>query len=377
MRPPAEGVRGAYPAKFRLVNGAQREDGNGAGSILAGHFSVFGTWAEIDSSFEGHFIERVQRGAFSKTIAENRSNMRVLFQHGKDPQIGDKPLGPIQTLREDEHGAYYEVPLLATSYNADLIPGLENGLYGSSFRFRVVKEHFDPNPRRSSYNPERLPERTIKEARVSEFGPVSWPAYENATAGLRSLSDEVLLGRRPRGGRRFSLSSTAPNGCSKQTTSRPGYSNSKELDMPKVKKRPFPADALVTATMTFATQDREVHIGDTFRSDDVLVVGNPSWFALSDTPSGDMPTMWSTLPEPPRHRPEPPAPDTRPMVRAVADLYLDAGFSGEGKPGPSGFGTAVRRGQLVPLDAAIVKAAPQNFEHPPRPVTPDDFEAAN
>src|SRR6266550_7340639 len=108
--------------------------------------------------------------------------------------------------------------------------------------------------------------------------------------------------------------------------------NERSLLMPRViRKKAFPSDALVTATMTFATQDREVHVGDTFRGNDPLVLANESWFALSDTPSGDLPTMWDTLPEPPRHRPEPAAPDTRPMVRAVADLYLDAGFSGEGK----------------------------------------------
>jgi hypothetical protein len=31
-----------------------------------------------------------------------------------------------------------------------------------------------------------LPERTIKELRLFEFGPVTFPAYQSATAGVRS-----------------------------------------------------------------------------------------------------------------------------------------------------------------------------------------------
>jgi hypothetical protein len=35
----------------------------------------------------------------------------------------------------------------------------------------------------------------VTEARVMEFGPVTFPAYAGATAGLRSVSDEFLIGR--------------------------------------------------------------------------------------------------------------------------------------------------------------------------------------
>jgi hypothetical protein len=57
-----------------------------------------------------------------------------LFQHGMDPQVGDKPLGPITRLEETDAGGYGEVPLLDTSYNRDLLPGLKAGLYGASHR---------------------------------------------------------------------------------------------------------------------------------------------------------------------------------------------------------------------------------------------------
>jgi HK97 family phage prohead protease len=170
-----------------------RDSEDGGMPTLMGHFARFDEWTEIDSIFEGHFMERIGDTAFNKTIKENRASMRVLFQHGQDPSIGDKVLGPISALRVQEQGPYYEVPLLDTSYNRDLIPGLEAGLYGASFRFQVMKEEFESEPKSSKSNPEGLPERTITEAKVREFGPVTWPAYAGATAGVRSLTDEFRL----------------------------------------------------------------------------------------------------------------------------------------------------------------------------------------
>lgn len=174
----------AFESLFSL-----REDSAASAPILIGHFAVFDQWTEINSRFEGHFIERIAPTAFDKTFAENRRNMRVLFQHGKDPQIGEKILGPIAELRAEDGGAYYEVPLYDTSYNRDLVPGLADNQYGASFRFRAVKEDWIDSPKRSEYNPNGLRERTITEAKVMEFGPVTFPAYAGSTAGLRSATD--------------------------------------------------------------------------------------------------------------------------------------------------------------------------------------------
>jgi HK97 family phage prohead protease len=166
-----------------------RDATDGGMPTLHGHFAVFNEWTEINSLMEGNFLERIAPGAFKKTMQENRGTVRALFQHGADPQIGDKPLGPVEKLEEDRRGAYYEVPLLDTAYNRELIPGLEAGLYGASFRFRVVRDDKIDEVEPSAYNPAGLPERTIKELRLFEFGPVTFPAYDQATAGVRSLTD--------------------------------------------------------------------------------------------------------------------------------------------------------------------------------------------
>jgi HK97 family phage prohead protease len=180
------------------------EDGDaGDTDILGtvfGHFSVFDTWYEVNSWWEGNFMERVVRGAFVKTFTERRTQIVSAFDHGMDPTIGDKVLGPFDELKEDKTGGYYEISLLDTSYNRDLAPALRRGLYGASFRFQVIRDEWNDEPGISDDNPKGLPERTIKEVRLFEVGPVTYPASPAATAGMRSLTDvyyERLRSRDP------------------------------------------------------------------------------------------------------------------------------------------------------------------------------------
>jgi len=158
--------------------------------VLVGHFSVYNEWARIDSVREGTFMERIAPGAFADTLREDRAGLRVLFQHGKDPDLGEKPIAVPRVIREDARGAYYEAELLPGLPEL-VTAGLRAGVYGSSFRFTVTGEDFDPRPGRSIHNPDGIPERTIRSARVREFGPVVWPAYAGASAGIRSLTDEI------------------------------------------------------------------------------------------------------------------------------------------------------------------------------------------
>jgi HK97 family phage prohead protease len=181
---------------------ADDADGDGYLATMEVRFSRFNTWYEINSWWEGRFLERTARGAFRKTIRENGPAVKVLFNHGFDFNIGDKILGPIDTLREETDSPLGVVPLFDTSYNRDLEPGLRAGVYGSSFMFRVIKDEWDNEPGKSDDNPDGLPERTIKEVRLFEFGPVTWPANPDATAGLRCVSGtdayyELLRNRDP------------------------------------------------------------------------------------------------------------------------------------------------------------------------------------
>lgn len=178
-------------APSRMALRSDNGDDTG-GPVMFGHFAVFNEWTEIDSWFEGRFLEQIAPRAFRKTFRENRAQIRSIFQHGADPVAGDKPLGPIDDLREDEVGGYYEVPLLDAPYvRADILPGLREGIYGASFAFKVMRDEMDEEPDPSDANPNALPQRTLKEVRLYEFGPVTFPAYPSATAGVRAEADRA------------------------------------------------------------------------------------------------------------------------------------------------------------------------------------------
>ena len=192
-----EGVRGSAPTNpprenlVRATPGIELRDNPSGMPTLTGHFAVWDQWTEIRSAYEGNFMERFSPGSMTKTLTE--STPKVLFGHGKDNVIGDKPLGTVVRLEPDGDGAYYEVQLFDTSYNRDLLPGLEAGVYGASHRFSVVSENVVQRPPKSDYNPRGIPERTVQEARVMEFGPCTFPAYAGASAGIRSMTDEYLF----------------------------------------------------------------------------------------------------------------------------------------------------------------------------------------
>lgn len=166
----------------------EQESDDGSLGYLSGHVITWGDWYEVNSVYEGHFLERVARGAATKTIRENRAAIKVLFDHGHDPDLGNKVLGPLAELEEDDQGLRYGLPLFDTSYNRDLLPGLKAGVYGSSHRFRAIVDDWEDSPKRSSSNPEAIPERTIRELSLYELGPVAFPASPHATAGVRSVS---------------------------------------------------------------------------------------------------------------------------------------------------------------------------------------------
>lgn len=187
--PPKEGFRGSPPGQYEL-----RASENGKPAVLSGHAATWDSWTEIDSAAEGHFLEKIRRGSFRKTIEESGKRVRVLFDHGRST-LGNMVLGKIRELREDATGLFYTVDLFDGVPDL-LVNGLRNGEYGSSFRFKVVQEDFTLRPERSTYNPAGIPERVLTEVQLFELGPVAFPAYSTATAGLRSLSDEFMP-RRP------------------------------------------------------------------------------------------------------------------------------------------------------------------------------------
>jgi hypothetical protein len=90
-------------------------------------------------------------------------------------------------LREDAVGPYFEGDLFA-SVPSLVVDGLRAGQYGISYRFSVIDEEWDRSGTRSDVNPNGLDVRTIKQAKVYEFGPVTFPADPGADYAVRAIN---------------------------------------------------------------------------------------------------------------------------------------------------------------------------------------------
>lgn len=147
----------------------------GDGRTMVGYASAF------DVPMMGDAGETVvmDPGVWDKTLKERQGQIQVLYHHGRDPQIGTKPLGVPSILRTDRTGLWTETPLAHTSYNDEIvIPLLASGaLRAMSVGFGVVRQSWD----------DANNERRVLEAILGEFGPTPFPRNLGATAALHSL----------------------------------------------------------------------------------------------------------------------------------------------------------------------------------------------
>lgn len=160
-------------------------DDNGDGPLLVGYPIVYNKWTEI-TGWEGNFLEKIASGAPDRHLKTHSEKVKVLFNHGFDPLIGSKPLGKPRLIESKKRGLYTETPLDATSYNEDLAISIDSGaIDGMSFRFTISRDEWEDEPHKSKANPKGIPQRTVRELKLYEFGPVTFPAYEATTVGLR------------------------------------------------------------------------------------------------------------------------------------------------------------------------------------------------
>lgn len=186
-----EALEDIYRATSAPIEVTRAEGEEAQGETLSGYFSVFSTPYRISSMREGDFMEVVDPGAFARAINERGNSIRVLLEHGYDPQVGNKPLGKMRSINEDSHGGHYEADLYTdASYVRDLIPALKAGDYEASFRFRVREDEWNYEPERTTWNPEGLPVRTLKDVDVIEVGPSLFGANPAATSMVRSATDK-------------------------------------------------------------------------------------------------------------------------------------------------------------------------------------------
>jgi HK97 family phage prohead protease len=152
--------------------------------MLLGRLAPYDEWTVVDGR-DGLFMERVGEGAFTRTLREDRPNIRILYDHGFDRLFGRRPIAPLELLVDEPRGLVYGGTLFDTVAGRELVPGLRAGVFGSSWRMQVVDAEERSSPRPSEFNPEGLPERTLREVRIIELGPTPFPVYVGSSASAR------------------------------------------------------------------------------------------------------------------------------------------------------------------------------------------------
>lgn len=190
--------------EFSPIETRADDNGDSDGSQLYGYAAVFDVDTLINS-WEGCFYERMVMGTFRKTLKERTPVLQ--FDHGYDQRVGTCPIGVFTLVEEQEgKGLYVEADL----FDNDVVKPVRQAIgrkaiTGMSFRFQVVRDEWRDKDGKK-IKPEDLWERlwvsseddplyrTIKEVKLSEAGPVVFPAYNTTSVGVRSDVPDDLAG---------------------------------------------------------------------------------------------------------------------------------------------------------------------------------------
>ena len=154
----------------------QRGEGDVKTSVLVGHAAVFNSLSEN----LGGFREKIDPGAFDSVLD---NDVRAVFNHDANIVLGRTKSKTLR-LSTDKNGLAYEIDLPDTQQARDLAVSVARGdIDGSSFKFRVLDDSWEENE-------EGQVVRTITNiSRLLDVGPVTFPAYPDATVAKRSLEE--------------------------------------------------------------------------------------------------------------------------------------------------------------------------------------------
>lgn len=174
----SDNLRGEHIRSVPFELRATDEDSDGL--TLEGYGTTFDDFYDVED-WLGIYRERVAKGAFAKTIKERRGLIRVQYDHGHHPVLGSIPIGSLQDIREDGHGLFVSVRLHDNWMTEPVRDAVKSqAVSGMSIRFQTTKDewNYDADPE----------ERTIREVKLYEVGPVAFPANEATSVALRSLA---------------------------------------------------------------------------------------------------------------------------------------------------------------------------------------------
>ena len=159
--------------EFRSFTGELRAEGDG--NTFVGYAAVFNSPSEPLP-----FIERIAPGAFSKTLRQQKRDIRLYVNHDSNLVLASRRSGTLR-ITEDDIGLRVEADLPETTAGRDIRELMRTGVVDKmSFGFQV--------DRRGDMWNEDGTERTLTSVRLFEVSVVTgFPAYEATMATVRSL----------------------------------------------------------------------------------------------------------------------------------------------------------------------------------------------
>lgn len=146
------------------------------GPMIVGYAAVF----DRSSENLGGFTEQVDPTAFSRTL-DHGADVRGLGNHDPNWLLGRSKAGTLR-LTTDSVGLRYEIDVNTSDPDGQrALAKVQRGDWdGSSFAFQTIQDSWD-----WSQSP---PERRLLEVALVDVGPVTYPAYPDATVASRALS---------------------------------------------------------------------------------------------------------------------------------------------------------------------------------------------
>lgn len=146
---------------------------------ISGYAAVFNQL----SNDLGGFREKIKRGFFADVL---ENDVRALFNHDENMVLGRTKNGTL-TLEEDNKGLKIEITPPETSYARDLMNLIKRGdVDQMSFQWITEKDEWD------SSDLNNVTRTLIKARNLYDISPVTFPAYPQTKAAVRSAKDVYI-----------------------------------------------------------------------------------------------------------------------------------------------------------------------------------------
>lgn len=157
---------------------------DGQAPVIAGYGVVFNSWSEVMTDGRGRkFRERVAPTAFDRVL-KSGSDIMALWSHDRSKPLGRLRNGTLRLVK-DARGIRLEIDPPTTSWGADAVESIRRGdVAGMSFAFAIEGASGDTWSRGG---PDGIAERTLLDAELYEFSPVTEPAYPATSVSVRSV----------------------------------------------------------------------------------------------------------------------------------------------------------------------------------------------